>query len=407
MPYGPAPAGLAGLARRAMAALCAVMVAVVTMGVVSPAGASAGCRAVYTASQWRSGFTATVQVTNLGGPLDGWTLEWDFPHPSQTVVQGWNGTFERRANRVTVTAAEHNAALGTGTSVSPGFNGSWSGANPAPTVFTLNGVTCTGRLTSPVPSVTSRPDPWDPPAALAGGLAQAWRHVEDTYPGLYGFRNYVWDQIMANRGAINYCVRWDSDAKVTPALRDEIHAALARQFKKWIDALVEDGRGWNSWPYPDVPVRVVGWAVRERATLEWSDPSVDIYVGDLADGAPQCAPHCGRFFHQDGDYSRCPGGAARHYDMSLWLTEGMRGGAGGDWGQRIGSEYLVNALDDDDIHILLHEMGHGFGLDDFYDWTPAGTAGFLMKAGTATRITPFDTWMLRDWWRHLKHRYGY
>jgi hypothetical protein len=29
-----------------------------------------------------------------------------------------------------------------------------------------------------------------------------------------------------------------------------------------------------------------------------------------------------------------------------------------------------------------------------------------MKAGSATLITEFDSWMLRDWWRHLKSRYG-
>ncbi len=92
--------------------------------------------------------------------------------------------------------------------------------------------------------------------------------------------------------------------------------------------------------------------------------------------------------------------------MSLWLTAGMTGGAGGDWGQRIGSEYYVGALDSENIHILLHEIGHGFGLDDFYDWTPTGVCCFIMNAGSAARITEFDTWMLRDWWRHLKSRYG-
>jgi hypothetical protein len=28
-----------------------------------------------------------------------------------------------------------------------------------------------------------------------------------------------------------------------------------------------------------------------------------------------------------------------------------------------------------------------------------------MKAGSATEITEFDAWMLRDFWRHLKSRY--
>ncbi|TFK99359.1 hypothetical protein BDV98DRAFT_606204 [Pterulicium gracile] len=32
--------------------------------------------------------------------------------------------------------------------------------------------------------------------------------------------------------------------------------------------------------------------------------------------------------------------------------------------------------------------------------------GFVMKTGSATQITDFDGWMLRDWWRNLKGRYG-
>jgi hypothetical protein len=58
------------------------------------------------------------------------------------------------------------------------------------------------------------------------------------------------------------------------------------------------------------------------------------------------------------------------------------------------------------FHILLHEIGHTYGLDDFYDWDPLNGQGFIMKAGSATQITEFDKWMLRDFWRHLKNRYG-
>jgi hypothetical protein len=249
-------------------------------------------------------------------------------------------------------------------------------------------------------------DQWNPPANLVRPIDEVWRHVESTYPNLYGFRNYGWDQVMANRGYINYCVRWDSNQPVNAALRDRIHTALARQFKKWMDVQLENGQGYNNWPYKDVPVKVVGWAVRNRSTLQWTDNSVDIYVGNINENAPQCAPECGRFFNQSGSYPRCPGGVARHYDMSLWLTAGLGGGFGGDWGQRIGSEYYVNSLNNDNIHILLHEMGHSFGLDDFYDWTPTGVCCFLMKAGSAAQITEFDKWMFRDFWRHLKSRYG-
>ncbi|WP_416904937.1 cellulose-binding protein [Micromonospora echinospora] len=246
------------------------------------------------------------------------------------------------------------------------------------------------------------PTGWNPPGNLVTPLNEVWAHQEATYPNLYGFRNYGWDQVFANRGSLNFCVRWDSPASVSAALRDQIHATLARQYKKWMDVMV----GHNNWPYATVPIKVVGWAVRDRAQLQWSDTSVDIYVNDIRENAPQCAEGCGRFFNQNGQYPNCPGGAARHYDQSLWLTAGMGGGAGGDWGQRMGSEYYVNNLNAENMHILLHEIGHTFGLDDFYDWTPSGVGGFLMKAGSANSITEFDAWMFRDWWRHLKSRYG-
>ncbi|SDK32273.1 hypothetical protein [Nonomuraea jiangxiensis] len=105
---------------------------------------------------------------------------------------------------------------------------------------------------------------WSPPATLVSPLTQVWQHVENTYPNLYGFRNYGWDQIMANGGSINYCVRWDTGASVTAAQRDQIHATLARQFKKWMDLMA----GHDNWPYSTVPVKVVGWAVRDRAQLQ-------------------------------------------------------------------------------------------------------------------------------------------
>lgn len=133
---------------------------------------------------------------------------------------------------------------------------------------------------------------------------------------------------------------------------------------------------------------------------------IDVYTTTDADGIPQCDEGCGRFFHQDNDYSQCAAGADHHYDMSLWLTEGMDGGAGGDWGQRVGSEYFIEAMETDSVHIHLHELGHTFALDDFYDWTPTGVTNFIMLAGSAMEITEFDQWMVRDWWRNLKSRYS-
>ena len=420
------------------------------------ASAAAGCQVKYTVNQWGTGFTGDVVVTNLGDPVSGWALEWDYAG-DQKITQSWSSAFIQAGRHVTLSNAAWNGALATNASVQAGFTATFLGTNAAPTAFTLNGVACTGPTggtpapsttapsspapsnptpsspapsspapSSPAPSspatsapATSSPtpggtpttaptgDPWNPPAKYVGPLAANWQHQEDTYSDLYGFRNYLFDQVMAGNGSINYCVRWESTATVSTTLRDQVQATVARQFQKWVDALNENGQGWNLWPYKQVPVKVVGWAVRDRNQLQWSDSSVDIYVNDIREGAPQCGEPCGRFFHQDGNYSGCPGGAAHHYDLSLWLTEGMGlGGAGGDWGQRIDKDYFVDALAQEDIHILLHEMGHSWGLNDFYDYDPLPSEGFVMKAGSATKITEFDKWMLRDFWRHLKNRYG-
>ena len=99
-----------------------------------------------------------------------------------------------------------------------------------------------------------------------------------------------------------------------------------------------------------MPIKVVGWAVRDRAQLQWTDNSVDIYVNDIRENAPQCAEPLRPLLRPNGDYRSCPGGVARHYDQSLWLTAGIGGGAGGDWGQRMGSEYFMSNLNADNVH---------------------------------------------------------
>ncbi|HSC89852.1 MAG TPA: hypothetical protein VLC09_21395, partial [Polyangiaceae bacterium] len=97
---------------------------------------------------------------------------------------------------------------------------------------------------------------------------------------------------------------------------------------------------------------------------------------------------------------------ANHYDLSLWLTEGMNGGAGGDWGQRVGRGYFVGAASQPTLHILSHEMGHGFGFPDYYEWatwmpgTPAPPS--IMVAGAAFEVTDWDTWMMRRLWSELR-----
>lgn len=90
-------------------------------------------------NQWSTGFTANLTITNNSSTaINGWTLQFAFP-ASQQITNLWNGQETQSGNQVTVTNASYNGTIAPGTSVSLGFNGTWSGSNPAPTSFTLNG----------------------------------------------------------------------------------------------------------------------------------------------------------------------------------------------------------------------------------------------------------------------------
>jgi endo-1,4-beta-xylanase len=93
-------------------------------------------------SQWNNGFVASVTIGNTGtGAINGWTLKWSFPG-GQTLSSSWSGTFTQSGSQVTVTNLDWNKAIAPGASTGIGFTGAYSGSNPAPTSFTLNGAAC-------------------------------------------------------------------------------------------------------------------------------------------------------------------------------------------------------------------------------------------------------------------------
>ncbi|WP_432955912.1 non-reducing end alpha-L-arabinofuranosidase family hydrolase [Micromonospora haikouensis] len=142
------------------------LLASATVAVALPANAAAaGCSVTYAvSSQWQDGFGANVSITNLGDPLSSWTLTWSYG-AGQTVTQAWNATVTQSGAAVTAKNVSYNGAIATNGSVSFGFNGSWSGSNPVPTSFALNGVTCNGGTTPTTPPTGSptTPPPTTPP----------------------------------------------------------------------------------------------------------------------------------------------------------------------------------------------------------------------------------------------------
>lgn len=131
---------------------------------VSASGATPLCAVQYAATnQWDSGFQGAVTITNNGPALSSWALTFDFTG-NQKVTQGWNAKWSQSGTSVTASNESWNGSLATGAGVTAGFLASWSGANPAPTAFKLNGVAC-NQDTNPSPSPTTSPPPTTPPGA--------------------------------------------------------------------------------------------------------------------------------------------------------------------------------------------------------------------------------------------------
>ncbi|GAB2610178.1 hypothetical protein GCM10027168_48910 [Streptomyces capparidis] len=83
-------------------------------------------------NDWGSGFTATVTVTNNGTrAVSAWTVTWAWAG-NQRVANAWNATVTQSGTAVTARNAGHNGTIAPGSSVSFGFQGTYSGTNAAP-----------------------------------------------------------------------------------------------------------------------------------------------------------------------------------------------------------------------------------------------------------------------------------
>ncbi|SEQ95147.1 GDSL-like Lipase/Acylhydrolase family protein [Lentzea xinjiangensis] len=156
------------------AVLTAALTAVLTTSGSAAPTTAAGCRIAYQVThEWPGGFSASVDVTNLGDAVGRWRLEWSFG-AGQTITQLWNGSARQSGAQVVVDSAGHNGSLGTGASTGIGFVARTSGsANPVPTGFTLNGTACTGSVPAPGPLAG---------AHTAGRVTASGRY---SWPGVY------------------------------------------------------------------------------------------------------------------------------------------------------------------------------------------------------------------------------
>jgi lysophospholipase L1-like esterase len=142
-------------ARLAVLATTAMAVVAGGFGIATAQAATPACSVNYKiTNQWSGGFGADVTVTNLGDAVSGWTLGWTLAS-GQGVTQAWNATVDVAGTAVTAKNASYNGAIGSGASVSFGFNGTWAGSNPVPATFVFNGTTCNGTAATSTPQSPS------------------------------------------------------------------------------------------------------------------------------------------------------------------------------------------------------------------------------------------------------------
>jgi hypothetical protein len=227
------------------------------------------------------------------------------------------------------------------------------------------------------------------------------------------WRNLIFDQIYAGKGTLNYVVRWQSSKNVTLEQRQKIETMLNRQMNEWTKHLI----GYDGWPFDEVKVKVVGWACANASQILNKQANEIVYSDCIVDDMSKtdskipsklpCAPDSlSRFVHyRDTNYSY-PGGLDKRFDMYLWATSSFEGGHGGDWGQRMSEDYILGCLDEEQSVIVEHEIGHGFGLPDFYQANERPPEGFpdktIMWASNSMTITNWDIWLLRYTWSQIK-----
>jgi hypothetical protein len=113
-----------------------------------PPPSNATCAVHYAvSSSWPGGFGASITLTNKGtAPINNWTLTFAWPAAGEAVQSGWNGTWTQTGLNVTVAAASWNSTIAAGGgTVSLGFNGVDTGADPAPTAFYINNSICSNN----------------------------------------------------------------------------------------------------------------------------------------------------------------------------------------------------------------------------------------------------------------------
>jgi hypothetical protein len=253
----------------------------------------------------------------------------------------------------------------------------------------------------------------EPPADVAAWVDESWK--AQLGMNIRGRKAWNLDNVMLNEGTLSLCVRWGATSAVPAMVSQNLAPTIERWFNDWFKGLA----GYGCFPYGDgIKVKVTGWAVRpgQESLLAAVDKSVPVYTETDAEGEPKCPDACSSFVNWDHDFSGCEGGDASHSDYWLWFNDdgvpGSPGAAavGGDWGLRMPLGTFVGAFARESYNVVEHEMGHGFGMQDYYDWRgskPAGGSIMIVGSTQSQPPTTADHWLLRRTWKEMKSLRGW
>jgi hypothetical protein len=252
-------------------------------------------------------------------------------------------------------------------------------------------------------------------------------------------RNSVFHMIWEGGGTINWAVRWETDRPITLQERRNMARMLHESINVWTRPLI----GMPDWPFGEIPVTVVGWAVTDRSVILDPQPNERIWVNNdhreprglidpIGDRFMASAPdNISRFvnFRGTNNVNRVynyPGGLHARFDMYQWCTRNFGGAVGGDWGNRLSDTRVigygsgVNAQGVNTLNgVQTHEVGHSFGLYDLYTPrtrmppnttvpSPDGQTVFgqgdlstVMDRTYNGPLRSYDQWQIRYYWDWL------
>jgi len=266
--------------------------------------------------------------------------------------------------------------------------------------------------------------------------------------------NLTFHQIFAGNGSISWAIRWESNDTVSLQERRRIAGMLYDGINSWVRPLM----GYEDWPFGEVPVTVIGWAVQDAALIRDRQPNETIWVNSTSEapgsgyntGFMTSASRARSRFINYATINNTAGGAHLYrwadsiggingrFDKYLWLTKNKEGGngsaEGGDWGFRwgqsgpgnngSGTQAANNHATQGTIHgTMVHEIGHSYGMYDWYGTEVQSCAGKgrvppgygnssrtmmhytynLNTSGNPT-LNQYDQWQIRYYWNWVRDK---